>query len=78
MINKNYSNIFNNISTYGPKFHQIKIDKSLMNNKLSDSLNKNIFLNYMSLEQNKLPKIKNNHYNEIKKLSNLRNNSTKN
>ena len=73
-LTKNYSNIFSNMSIYGPKFHQIKIDKSLMNNKLTDSINKNILLNYMSLEQNKLPKIKNNHYNDFKKL---RNNSTK-
>ena len=76
-LSKNYSNIFSNMSNYGPKFHQIKIDKSLMNNKLSDSINKNILLNYMSLEQNKLPKIKSNHYNDIKKISGLRNNSTK-
>ena len=76
-LSKNYSNIFSNMSNYGPKFHQIKIDKSLMNHKLSDSINKNILLNYMSLEQNKLPKIKNNHYNDIKRISALRNNSTK-
>ncbi len=39
MINKNYSNIFNNINNLGPKLHHIKIDRSLMNNKLTDSLN---------------------------------------
>ena len=49
-----------------------------MNNKLTDSLNKNIILNYMSLEQNQLPKLKNNHFNGIKKAHITRNNSTKN
>ena len=78
IINKNYSNIFANMNNFGPKFHHIKIDRSLMNNKFADSLNKNMFLNYMSLEQNHLPKIKNNNFNEIKKLSYMRNNSTKN
>ena len=78
MINKNYSNIFNNINNLGPKLHHIKIDRSLMNNKLTDSLNKNIILNYMSLEQNQLPKLKNNHFNGIKKAHIIRNNSTKN
>lgn len=78
LLNKNYRNIFSKMSNYGPKFHQIIIDKSLMNNKLSDSLNKNILLNYMSQEQNKLPKITNNHFYDLKKLSNIRNNSTKN
>ena len=78
MINKNYSNIFNNINNLGPKLHHIKIDRSLMNNKLTDSLNKNIILNYMSLEQNQLPKLKNNHFNGIKKAHIVRNNSTKN
>ena len=78
IINKNYSNIFNNINNLGPKLHHIKIDRSLMNNKLTDSLNKNIILNYMSLEQNQLPKLKNNHFNGIKKAHITRNNSTKN
>ena len=77
-LNKNFSNIFSNMSNYGPKLHHIKIDRSLMNSKLTDSLNKNIFLNYMSLEQKQLPKIKNNNYNDIKKTSIIRNNSTKN
>lgn len=77
IIKKNYSNIFTNMN-FGPKFHHIKIDKSLMNNKFADSLNKNILLNYMSLEQNHLPKIKNNNLNDIKKIHNMRNNSTKN
>lgn len=78
MINKNYSNIFGNINNFGPKLHHIKIDRSLMNNKFADSLNKNMLLNYMSLEQNHLPKINNNNFNEIKKLPYMRNNSTKN
>jgi hypothetical protein len=77
-INENYSNFFNNINNLGPKLHHIKIDRSLMNNKLTDSLNKNIMLNYMSLEQNQLPKLKNNHFNGIKKENIMRNNSTKN
>ena len=77
-INENYSNFFNNINNLGPKLHHIKIDRSLMNNKLTDSLNKNIMLNYMSLEQNQLPKLKNNHFNGIKKAHIMRNNSTKN
>lgn len=76
-LNKNFSNFFNNMSNYGPKLHHIKIDRSLMNCKLTDSLNKNIFLNYMSLEQKQLPKIKNNNYNDIKNTSIIRNNSTK-
>ena len=76
ILNKNYSNFFSNMSNYGVKFHHIKIDKSLMNNKIADSLNKNIILNYINLEQNQLPKIRNTNYNEIKKLHNLRNNST--
>ena len=76
ILNKNYSNFFSSISNYGIKFHHIKIDKSLMNNKIADSLNKNIFLNYMNLEQNQLPKIRSTNYNEIKKLHNIRNNST--
>ena len=76
VLNKNYSNFFSSISNYGVKFHHIKIDKSLMNNKIADSLNKNIFLNYMNLEQNQLPKIRSTNYNEIKKLHNIRNNST--
>ena len=38
-----------------------------------------MILNYMNLGQNKFPKIKNsNQYNEIKKIFNMRNNSTKN
>ena len=77
LIKKNYSNIFGNMN-YGPKLHHIKIDRSLMNNKFADSLNKNILLNYMSLEQNHLPKIKNNNLNDVKKIHNMRNNSTKN
>ena len=77
-INENYNNIFNNINNFGPKLHHIKIDRSLMNNKLTDSLNKNIMLNYMSLEQKQLPKLKNNHFNGIKKAHIIRNNSTKN
>ena len=76
ILNKNYSNFFSNMSNYGVKFHHIKIDKSLMNNKIADSLNKNIILNYMNFEKNHLPKIKNINYNEIKKLHNIRNNST--
>ena len=72
---KNYSNLFSSINFFGQKFHHIKIDKSLMNNKLG----KNMILNYMNLGQNRFPKIKsNNQYNEIKKLFNIRNNSTKN
>ena len=74
-IKKNYSNIFSSMNFYGQKFHHIKIDRSLMNNKLG----KNMILNYMNLGQNKFPKIKNsNQYNEIKKIFNMRNNSTKN
>ena len=44
-INKNYS--------YGQKLYHIKIDKSMMNNKLKESINKNMILNYMNLAQNK-------------------------
>ena len=74
-IKKNYSNLFSSVNLYGQKFHHIKIDRSLMNNKLG----KNMILNYVNLGQNKFPKIKNNNqYNEIKKLFNIRNNSTKN
>lgn len=74
-IKKNYSNLFSSMNFYGQKFHHIKIDRSLMNNKLG----KNMILNYMNLGQNKFPKIKNsNQYNEIKKIFNVRNNSTKN
>lgn len=76
ILNKNYSNFFSSMSNYGVKFHHIKIDKSLMNNKIADSLNKNIIFNYMNLEQNHLPKIKSTNFNEIKKLHNIRNNST--
>ena len=75
-IKKNYSNILrnnmNNINNYMPKYHHIKIEKSLMNNKFTVSLNKNLFKNYMSLEKNNLPKIKNNYFNDIKKIHNLR------
>ena len=72
---KNYSNLFSSINFYRQKFHHIKIDRSLMNNKLG----KNMILNYMNLGQNKFPKIKNNNnYNELKKIFNIRNNSTKN
>ena len=74
-IKKNYSNIFSSMNFYAQKFHHIKIDRSLMNNKLG----KNMILNYMNLGQNKFPKIKNsNQYNEIRKIFNMRNNSTKN
>lgn len=70
-----YSNLLSSMNFYGQKFHHIKIDKSLMNNKLG----KNMLLNYMNLGQNKFPRIKsNNQYNEIRKLFNIRNNSTKN
>ena len=69
-IKKNYSNIFSSMNFYGQKFHHIKIDRSLMNNKLG----KNMVLNYMNLGQNKFPRIKNsNQYNEIKKIFNMRN-----
>ena len=44
-INKNYS--------YGQKLYYIKIDKSMMNNKLKESINKNMILYYMNLAQNK-------------------------
>ena len=72
---KNYGNLLSSMNFYGQKFHHIKIDKSLMNNKLG----KNMLLNYMNLGQNKFPRIKsNNQYNEIRKLFNIRNNSTKN
>ena len=38
-----------------------------------------MILNYMNLGQNKFHKIKNNNnYNELKKIFNIRNNSTKN
>ena len=74
-IKKNYSNLFSSMNFYGQKFHHIKIDRSLMNNKLG----KNMILNYMNLGQNRFPRIKNSHqYNEIKKIFNMRNNSTKN
>ena len=80
LINKNYSNIFSNINNLGPKFHHIKIDRSLMNHKLTDSLNKNIMLKYMSLEQKQLPKLKNNNFKGIRNAHAhiIRNNSTKN
>ena len=62
-----YSNLLSSMNFYGQKFHHIKIDKSLMNNKLG----KNMLLNYMNLGQNKFPRIKsNNQYNEIRKLFN--------
>ena len=74
-IKKNYSNIFSSMNFYGQKFHHIKIDRSLMTNKLG----KNLVLNYMNLAPNKFPRIKNsNQYNEIRKMFNVRNNSTKN
>ena len=74
-IKKNYSNLFSSMNFYGQKFHHIKIDRSLMNNKLG----KNMILNYVNLGQNRFPRIKNSHqYNEIKKIFNMRNNSTKN
>ena len=77
-IKKNYSNLFSSMNFYGQKFHHIKIDKSLMNNRLKESLNKNMILNYMNLGQNKFPRIKKNYqFNEIKKMFNIRNNSTK-
>lgn len=74
----NFWNGNNNLlmSNYCPKFHQIKIDKNLMNNKLADSLNKNI-LNYMNLDGNQLPRIKNHNFNEIRRMSHMRNFSTK-
>ena len=75
LLNKNYRSLFNSISSYGPKFHHIKIEKSLMNNKMKESLKRNILLNYMTLEQSHLPKIKNTNYNGLKKM---RNNSSKN
>ena len=65
LMEKNYSNIFNNLN-YGPKLHNIKIEKNLINNKWSGSANKNIFLKYMSLQQKKLPKINKNHSNSQK------------
>ena len=78
-IDKNYCNLFSSMKIYGQKFHHIKIDKSMMNNKLKESLNKNMILNYMNLAQNKFPKIKNNYqYNNIKRMINIRNNSIKN
>ena len=78
-INKNYSNIFSSINIYGQKLHNIKIDKSMMNNKLKESLNKNMILNYMNLVQNKFPKINNyNQYHQIKNIYNIKNNSIKN
>ena len=74
-IKKNYSNIFSSMNFYGQKFHHIKIDRSLMTNKLG----KNLVLNYMNLAPNKFPRIKNsNQYNEIRKMFNVRNKSTKN
>jgi len=78
-MNKNYSNLFGSMNIYGQKLHHIKIDRSMMNNKLKESLNKNMILNYINLGQNKFPKIKNNYNNsEIKKLFNIKNYSTKN
>ena len=73
-LKRNYNNFYGNVSSYGQKFHHIKIDKSIMNNKLLDSVSKNIMLKFMNMEQKQLPKIKSNLYNEIKKI---RNNSTK-
>ena len=78
-MNKNYSNVFGSMNIYGQKFHHIKIDRSLMNNKLKESLNKNMILNYINLGQNRFPKIKNNFNNsDVKKLFNIKNYSTKN
>ena len=74
-IRKNYSNVFSSMDFYGQKYHHIKIDRSLMDNKLGQ----NMLLNYVNLGQNKFPKIKNsNQYNEIKKIFNIRNKSNKN
>lgn len=73
---KKFWNISNNnflMSNYAPKFHHIKIDKSLMNNKLADTLKKNIILNYINLDRNKLPKI---HDNSVKKYGSMRNYSS--
>ena len=78
-MNKNYSNLFGSTNIYGQKLHHIKIDRSLMNNKLRESLNKNMILNYINLGQNRFPKIKNNFNNsEIKKIFNIKTYSTKN
>ena len=74
-IRKNYSNVFSSMDFYGQKYHHIKIDRSLMDNKLGQ----NMLLNYVNLGQNKFPRIRNsNQYNEIKKIFNIRNNSNKN
>lgn len=73
MWNMNSNNFL--LSNYGLKFHHIKIDKSLLNNKLTDSLRKNIILNYINLDRNKLPRIQNN--NNIKKYGSMRNYSSK-
>ena len=72
MWNMNGNNFL--LSNYGPKFHHIKIDKSLLNNKLTDSLRKNLILNYINLDRNKLPRIQN---NNIKKYGSMRNYSSK-
>ena len=74
--NNLYGKMNNNI--YGHKFHHIKIDRSLINKKMRESLYKSNILNYMNLGQNKFPKIKNKYkYNEVKRILNI-NNSTKN
>lgn len=69
LMDKNYSNIFNNMN-YGPKLHNIKIEKSLITSKWSGTSNKNIFLKY--IQQKKLPQIKQNNFHFA------RNKSTKN
>lgn len=69
IIDKNYNNIFNNMN-YGPKLHNIKIEKSLINSKWSGTSRENLFLKY--IQQKRLPQIKKNNFHIA------RNKSTKN
>ena len=75
IMDKKYNNLFG----YERNFHQIKIDRSLMSNKMKESLSKSKILNYINLRENKFPKIRKKYkINEIKKIIQINNNKSKN
>ena len=78
IMDKKYNNLFGNMNIYDQKYHHIKIDRSLISNKMKETLSKSKIINYMGMKQKKFPKIKKKYkYDEIKKMIQI-NNSTKN
>jgi hypothetical protein len=72
MMDKKYNNLFG----YEPKFHHIKIDRSLLSNKMKESFSKSKILSYINLRENKFPKIRKKYkYNDIKKMIQMNNNN---